>query len=200
MSTVWQRIESWLSQNALPVFRSLRSGATEQDIASAEAILGQSLPSDYRESLLRHDGQELDQYGCSPGFVYGLNLYPLSKVLFGRRMIDDLLRTELGGDLVIKTYGPVRPVWWDKHWVTIADDGNGNYCCLDLNPATGGHVGQIIKVWNEGHLRRVLSDSFREWLTVFADLLEAGEYVYSESHNGLISLDDAIADGVVEAS
>lgn len=87
--------------------------------------------------------------------------------------------------------------WLDRAWIPIADDGNNNHCCLDLNPAAGGHVGQIIKVWNESHLRTVHSKSFREWLAVFADLLEVGEFVYSEAHNGLISLEDAAADGAV---
>lgn len=198
VNTIWKKIESWLSHNAPPVLRSLRGGATEQEIASVEAAIGHTFPSDYRESLLIHEGQELDQFGCSPGFVYGLNLYPLSKVLFGRKMINDLLRTGLGHDLVIKTHGAVRPVWLDRAWIPIADDGNNNHCCLDLNPAADGHVGQVIKVWNESHLRVVQSKSFHEWLAAFAELLEGGEYIYSEAHNGLISLDDAIADGVVK--
>lgn len=196
MESIWQRIESWLSQNAPSVLKSLRGSASESDISVVETELGQTLPGDYRESLLVHDGQALDRYGCSPGFIYGLNLYPLSKVIFGRKMIKDLLSTGLGHDLSISTHGPVRAVWWDRLWVPIADDCNGNYCCLDLNPAAGGSVGQIIQVWNEGHLRTVLAPSFRKWLSDFADALEAGLYIYSERHNGLISLDDAIADGV----
>src|SRR5262245_33564067 len=81
MEMIWERIEAWLSHNAPLVFQSLRGGATEHDIISAEVVLGNPLPSDYRESLKRHDGQVLDQFGCSPGFTYGLNLYPLAKTL-----------------------------------------------------------------------------------------------------------------------
>jgi molybdopterin molybdotransferase len=168
-----------------------------QDIISAEAALGQSLPGDYRESLLIHDGQVPDQFGCSPGFLFGLNLYPIAKAASRRQGLLDLVARGLGQDLSISTHGPVRPAWWDRLWVPIADDGNNNYCCLDLNPAAGGHVGQVVKVWNESNLRSVQSRSFRDWLTVFADLLEVGEFVYSEAHNGLISLEDSAADGVV---
>src|SRR4051794_24251452 len=114
VKTVWQRIESWLSQNAPPVLRSLQGGATEQDIASAEAVIGQSLPSDYRESLLIHDGQVLDQFGCSPGFVYGLNLYPVAKATSRRQGLVELLARGLGQNLLIQTHGPVRAIWWDR--------------------------------------------------------------------------------------
>jgi cell wall assembly regulator SMI1 len=197
VKAIWQRIESWLSQNAPPVLQSLRGGATEQDIASAEAALGQCLPSDYRESLLLHDGQEVNQFGCSPRFIYGLDLFPLTKVITRWQWMSELLDQGLGQDLSIPIHGPVRAIWWDKCWIPIAGDDD-SFCCLDLNPAAGGHVGQIIQVWKESHLRAVQSKSLREWLTVFAELLEVGEYVYSESHHGLISLEEAIAEGIVE--
>lgn len=197
MREIWQRIESWLSQYAPPVLQSLRSGATEQEIASAETALGQPFPNDYRESLSLHDGQMVNQYGCSPPFTHGLDLFPLAKTISRRQGVSELLDERLRQDLTISTHGPVRPVWWDRLWIPFADDGNGNYCCLDLNPAAGGHVGQIIRVWNESHLRTVVAGSFRAWLDYFADELEAGGYVYSPAHNGLLSLEDAIADGIV---
>lgn len=197
MEAIWRWIEEWLSHNAPSVLQSLRGGATERDIRALESAFGGPLPGEYRESLLRHDGQVLDEFGCSPGFIYGLNLYPIAKAVSRWQGWSELLGERIGQDVSIETNGPVRPVWWDRLWIPIADDGNNNYCCLDLSPANGGQFGQVIQVWSQEHRRRVLAGSFRDWMTRFADELEAGGYVYSPAHNGLISLRDAIADGVV---
>src|SRR5438270_742402 len=148
VKVIWQRIESWLSQNAPAVLQSLRRGATEEEIASAQAILGRSLPGDYRESVLLHDGQVVDLYGCSPRFLYALELFPLAKVTSEWKCMSKLLDQGLGQDLSIRTHGPVRAIWWDKCWIPITGDGD-SFCCLDMNPAEGGHVGQIIQVWKQ---------------------------------------------------
>ncbi|MCX4783292.1 SMI1/KNR4 family protein [Streptomyces sp. NBC_01264] len=55
----WDRIEAWLARHAAVAHGLLRPPALPQDIAAAELRLGVTFPSDLRESLLRHDGVEL---------------------------------------------------------------------------------------------------------------------------------------------
>ncbi|MFB7225708.1 SMI1/KNR4 family protein [Streptomyces sp. NPDC056227] len=70
----WDRIESWLARHAPVTHGLLRPPAVLADIAAAELRLGVAFPPDLRESLLRHDGVELqdgtlrlDYYGPPSG-------------------------------------------------------------------------------------------------------------------------------------
>lgn len=57
----WDRIESWLARHAPVTHGLLRPPAVLADIAAAELRLGVAFPPDLRESLLRHDGVELQE-------------------------------------------------------------------------------------------------------------------------------------------
>ncbi len=186
MDETWQRIEGWLSLNAKPVARSLRKRATDKDVARAERALGRALPEDFRQSLARHDGQQLNEWGSSPGLVYGRNLFPISKSLEIWQMLAGLLDEDDGRPRKVLTYGPVRAVWWDRLWWPIGESSGNDFCCLDLHPAPRGRVGQVIQFWSQNLLRSVLAKSFGQWLGGFADELDAREFIYSEGEAALI--------------
>ncbi|MYS09664.1 hypothetical protein GTW71_25255 [Streptomyces sp. SID6041] len=57
----WDRIESWLARHAPVTHGLLRPPAAPADVAAAELRLGVAFPPDLRESLLRHDGVELQE-------------------------------------------------------------------------------------------------------------------------------------------
>ncbi|MEV6955573.1 SMI1/KNR4 family protein [Streptomyces sp. NPDC051183] len=71
----WGRIEAWLAQYAPASHAGLRPPALPQDIQEAERRLGLTFPPDLKESLLRHDGVELQDGTPQLGY-YG----PLSGV------------------------------------------------------------------------------------------------------------------------
>lgn len=71
----WARIETWLAQHAAVSHGLLRPSARLEDIAAAELRLGVTFPPDLKESLLRHDGVQL-QEGTPTLDYYG----PLSGV------------------------------------------------------------------------------------------------------------------------
>jgi cell wall assembly regulator SMI1 len=197
MDEIWRRIEAWLAANAAPVGASLAPPALHTTVEAVGGILGVTMPADAAASYLIHDGQVLDDYGCSPGFIYGRNLYPLEKAINRWRARNELLASGRVQIPACVAEGPVRAAWWHKSWFPIADDGNSNYYCLDFVPVTGGVVGQVISVWNESPRRVVVASSFGAWLAAFAAELEDGEYLYSEDHNGLITVADAEADGLM---
>ncbi len=75
-----------------------------------------------------------------------------------------------------KPVGPVRDDWWNLRWVPIAHNGAGDLLSLDLEPAPGGHVGQVITFWHMDEKRERLSGDFHSWLQGFAEDLEKGKY------------------------
>jgi cell wall assembly regulator SMI1 len=57
----------------------------------------------------------------------------------------------------------VRDDWWNPRWIPFTHDGGGNHLCLDLDPAEGGAVGQVISMWHDSGERAVQGHSFGEW-------------------------------------
>ncbi|MEU9087232.1 SMI1/KNR4 family protein [Streptomyces sp. NPDC048357] len=88
----WGRIETWLAQHAAVSHGLLRPPALPEDIAAAELRLGVTFPPDLRDSLLRHDGVQLQDGTLTLGY-YG----PLSGV-------EDIIQSteflrDIGADL-----------------------------------------------------------------------------------------------------
>ncbi|GGV30097.1 hypothetical protein GCM10010495_53090 [Kitasatospora herbaricolor] len=77
----WTRIETWLARHTAVSRRLLRPAALPADIAAAELRLGVKFPPDLKDSLLRHDGVQLQDGTPTLGY-YG----PLSGV-------DDIVRS-----------------------------------------------------------------------------------------------------------
>lgn len=51
----WEKIIEWGNRNAPEMLTDLNPGASEEQIAALEVELGQSIPADFRESLLIHN-------------------------------------------------------------------------------------------------------------------------------------------------
>lgn len=193
IEATWMRIEGWLAANAPGVLASLSGGATEAQIAEAEAALDITLPRNLRDSYRRHNGQGIAA-NLAPGFIGGVELLDLSGVLFEWKVWKDLLDEGTFDDSASEPTGPIRPDWWNARWIPLTRDGFGNSYCLDLDPASGGAVGQIITMWHDDPERKVIAPSYGAWLAAFADELDAGEWTTHRLYDGLISMEDAEAE------
>jgi cell wall assembly regulator SMI1 len=72
--------------------------------------------------------------------------------------------------------GPIRPDWWHWRWIPLTTDPFGYMKCLDLAPADGGQVGQVIAWCHDDPYRAVVAVGLTDWLARFADALERGDY------------------------
>ena len=186
MQGIWERIERWLADNAPEVLSSLQPGATDDAISETEAFLDVTFPIDVRNSYGIHDGQTSD----GPGLFDGWEFLSLDAIRYHwsiwKELLDDnaLSRSESQPD------GPIRNDWWNPKWIPLTYDGSGNHHCLDLSPAPGGDVGQIIMMWHDAPTRSIVANSLRAWLEQFAQDLETGAYVYSDEENALVKKDE----------
>jgi cell wall assembly regulator SMI1 len=190
---IWRGIEAWLSNYAPHTWQKLRPGASEWEIQKAEATLGVTLPDTFKASYRIHDG------GFVMNLVTEMTIFSLEQALAEWHMfmeLDDMGTWINAGtpyyftERVIHSgwqSRSIQPVWWDYHWIPFGRDRAGNHCCLDLHPADGGEVGQIIDRDHEAGPSRVLAPSFLEVLSTFANDLEAGRYV--DTQTGLIIRD-----------
>ena len=167
MKDVWNRIHSWLDENAPAGYGHLRPGATTDDIQAAEKAMGLKLPMDVEASCRVHDGQ-----GNEPGLIGGEGWCLLS--------LQEMLT-----------------LWrkWSEHaprfrdCVPVAWGSAGDYIFLDLGP-NAESPGRAIVQRSDTEGTEPVAPSFRLWLEGFADTLERDEFAYSENESCLVYADE----------
>src|SRR4051794_16095747 len=161
MQDVWHRIEAWLRKHAPALSARLPAGVSQAELAAAEEALGVRLPEEVRSSYALHNGSpDLWPFDNGP-------LLSLAQVVAQWGVWRDLLRAGTFAGMRSSPIGPVKRDWWNPRWVPVAG-ASGDHDCLDLDPAPGGRVGQVIDFGHEGGATSVFANSFREYLTSFA--------------------------------
>jgi cell wall assembly regulator SMI1 len=178
---LWSRIRQWYDAN-VPSFSTDRAvrwghGATEEQIAGAEEVLGVRFPEEMRATYRFCNGHNLRW------FLEEGSLMSLKQIVGQWEMLNEVLDEgpmDLSPEDTPKD--PIRPIWWNRGWVQFVDN-SGNGACIDYDPLPGGVVGQVIYRDHEKGPVRVLARSFREWLEQFADDLDRGAFAVDESGN-----------------
>ena len=160
IAETWVQIESTLGPRWAPWPR----GATSKSIAGCERALGRTLPTDYRESVIIHDG--------SRSFMGAYELSSLDEVIETATMFDEIvasLPSPRSGEL--RTVGPVEARRWNHSLIPIARTTSADTVLLDLEPLPLGNVGQVVHMTREMTVLRVLAPSFAVWLEQVASEL-----------------------------
>ncbi|WP_406697849.1 SMI1/KNR4 family protein [Singulisphaera sp. Ch08] len=197
----WHRIEAWMSRHCPEVIAALLPGASETEIAEFEAVIGQKLPADVRESYRIHDGlgpipmeyyerfeDDEDINASSPEFIHSLFYEMGLHSICGRRGREAILSNWAdrgGSELIYHEYSECEVFPADA--IQIRDDcrgwiplfcSDGNCFGVDLAPGPTGVVGQVINFGNdENEFKFVLATSWAQFLEDYADELEAGNFV-----------------------
>ncbi|MBD2037899.1 SMI1/KNR4 family protein [Leptolyngbya sp. FACHB-321] len=183
MRTTWERIDHWLAINAPQVLEQLNPGATAKEIAQTEAFWGISFPDDFKLSYRLHNGQDEDAYSLFPN----LQFLPLESMIEMSETWQECTDENFSCAPEDIAEG-IWNGWWHPHWLPFTYESNGACECVDLAPAAGGTVGQVITVeWQEAG-RWLVAPSFRAYLETFAEALERGAYRFSEHGHGLVDL------------
>jgi cell wall assembly regulator SMI1 len=131
-------------------------------------------PDDVRESFLLHNGME------EIAFFECYKLLPLEGVVqfwklaeFG---LDALQAQSYPNILASEPEGPVKNQMWNLLWIPVLE-AEAERVLIDLDPAPGGTTGQVFDTCG-GAPSRVLGTSYREFLSQYANDLEAGEYAF----------------------
>ncbi|MBD2328788.1 SMI1/KNR4 family protein [Alkalinema sp. FACHB-956] len=185
---IWQRIEDCLQENIPSAWEGLNPPATEEAIIALEQALNIRLPDDVRDSYLRHNGQDSQ----APWIFAGWEWHSIERIQEEWTSWNEVLEDGAIDDIENDGDGQIfRKDWWHPKWIPLTSDpGGGNHQCLDLAPGPQGTMGQIITMWHDDADRRLLANSFTDFLEQFANGLEAGEYIYSEEYNAIVTLDE----------
>lgn len=175
----WERIEAFLQSHAALAESTkpfLNPGATEEEILSAESAVRVRFPEDFRASLKRHNGQARGEVLLGMGALLSTREIAQQWTVWnelheGGSFVDDFPSSPDSG---------VKANWWNPRWIPITHDGGGDHDCLDMDPAEGGTVGQIIEMWHDDDPRPLRAPSFLSWLTTAASSLEDGIVAWEE--------------------
>ena len=171
----WRRIDAWLDQHAPMLVGQMRAGATPEAIAEAERVLGLELPDAVRASHAVHDGSGI------------MSLFPSGDYLSLEEMLDQhKMWTEMEEEyrewMGIKDHptGPIQKVHYHLKWIPLTHNGGGDHTLIDLAPAEGGVVGQLIDFGHEQGPEGVAATGLAEYLAYLADGLAAGAATIGE--------------------
>ncbi|WP_245983023.1 SMI1/KNR4 family protein [Trinickia fusca] len=160
----WKQLDDWFAADPARLPGGLNGPANADEIATLHALLDVTLPNEFVESLGIHNGQ------ANPGAVFAdddtlLNAREIvAQWSIWRKLVAD-------GDFDDTTSEPdpgVKDDWYNLKWIPFTHDGSGNHLCLDLDPAEGGVVGQVIRVWHDDVQRERVAWSFAQWLAQVA--------------------------------
>jgi cell wall assembly regulator SMI1 len=170
--TLWKRIEKALKANPT-VKKSLKKGATAEQIAACETALGTAFPPGLRDSYLIHGGQKAGADGLFPaGFAdldsdFGLlSLDEVANEWMTWKELEDA--GEFKNQEALPDAG-VRADWWNPKWVPFAGDGGGDSLCVDLAPAKGGAAGQVIVHHHADDARSKIATGVQDLLHLLAE-------------------------------
>lgn len=176
MKEIWTRLEALAKKAKKPL--GLRKGVSEKTLAAAEKKMKLVLPSDFRASLLLHDGQKGEQEelfewmpGCSPLASLEAIVEQWADEVDNIDEDDD--DDEPAVDEDPRLHGAIFhakriPIAGTPYW-----DGDNTH--IDLFPGPKGTSGQLITFVTECD-RVVLGESFSAALTSYADALESGAW------------------------
>ena len=142
-----------------------------------------------RASYQIHNGQKrfrpfIDKKGA--GFVYGDRLQTLGWITEGAQMKR---KHPWRPEIPLTVVGPVKPDLANPRWVPLTSEANYTYY-LDMDPAPGGDVGQVILYIHDEVKAVRVNRSFHQRLLHLAVRLRLGMYVYSDSMGRLVTVKD----------
>lgn len=171
----WERVEAWLQANCPRAYKNLGKPAKDAKVAELEKKLSIKLPNEVIEVYRRHDGQTM-----GPPIAGDWKLLPLKSIQAQWEIQKKLLDEGAFADVTATARGPVRPLWWNSRWIPVTFNGSGDLQCIDLDPAEGGKIGQIVVYRHDDEIRECVAESLTAWLNQLATDMEDGKYVVED--------------------
>ncbi|OXS70198.1 SMI1/KNR4 family protein [Lysinibacillus sp. KCTC 33748] len=162
---LWNRIiekNSKLEMNGREAL-NLQPGATAEEFQLIETTLGITLTEEMKSFYSIFNGQDWSQ-GVLP-FARNLTLSPISEIIDNWEFLqEEIDPDDLFPDI---EYGvEVKPTLWNKKWIPIAENGGGDYLCLDTDPTKEGVVGQVLYFWHDWGNRTIEAKGLFEFIEI----------------------------------
>lgn len=161
-------------------------GASEAQIAAAEAHLGCVFPPELRALYRLHNGQK---QGGGLFFDWPfLSLEEMQKEWDSWRDLEGYYQDLFSTDAISVPRGWIREVYTSRGWLPFSKDYGGNALAVDLEPGPQGQRGQVIVCGRDYDIKQVLAPDLASFFQYFVSQIEQGAYDISEDDEVLIEL------------
>lgn len=181
IESAWARLKKWYTENVPAKVFSFERGASAAEIANAGAHLGVTLPKEVADSYLICNGL----HGCGLSYFGYFNSLKEMVSIWDRWCSFDKEALEWPHPWLEPDAG-IKKIYWNRLRIPLTDNQDNNHVFLDLDPADGGVVGQVIFLERLEGPRMKLADSLALWLHRFVGGLESGQYIYDVDAESLI--------------
>jgi cell wall assembly regulator SMI1 len=177
----WRRYVAAVTKVHASFANHLNGGASADQIAATERTIGLSFSPDLRHLLSLHNGG--DESFVLPGW----ELFSAERIVDEWKVWEDLYRTQFKPEnYACEPVGPIRgDEWWRLAWIPFCGDGGGNHLCIDMEPADGGTVGQVITMWHDDPRREFIAASLTDFIARIAQDFERGELTWDDEMGGI---------------
>ncbi len=177
MRSSFDKIENWLNENAGKITEfSLLEPASENEINKLEKAINKTLPKDFKELYLWHNG--LCDDGNVGSLFFGMDFYPIERILEEYHSKEKFSSENISLKKADKEID--KSNIYNSDWVKFAFDGSHTSLYLDLRPTIEGKYGQIIFIDDEYETGILVADSTSQLVSDFAKDLDDNLYHLSE--------------------
>jgi cell wall assembly regulator SMI1 len=216
----WTGLLAALGQAGYAVDELIRPPASTGQIAEAGALTGHRFPAELAALYRLSDGQvdwsdladpdaperSRGRWACSL-FGGGWTFNDLARLVseyqtwagIRAQYTPEQLAGSFDDAVEVRDGDPVRALYSSAGWIPFATDGGGNSLAVDLDPACGGVVGQVIVIGPDEVRRRVLAPGVRALLELCAARLRDPSLVLDVEEDGvaLYPLEDLVPPAVL---
>ena len=182
----WNRIASWLQSNAPAVLERFQAPVTLEQLDTLAAQLNVALPDDFKAfySIINGTAPDRDSSGifpsCDEWDDMAFGPLALEQIVQEWEMQKELLESGNFVDLKPNSSEGIASDWWNVGWIPFADNGGGDYYCVDMAPTDAGTKGQIITHSHESGEHKLLATSLTDYLNDLANSLDASAFEYDD--------------------
>lgn len=191
--TTWHKLESDLKKLAPEVLTELQTGPPSADKSQWDKLtnlVGMELPSDlsFYFQTVPVGAEDYPILMFPDGLNNNVAFGPLSlqQAISEWEIYSGLLDEGYFDDNVADSHERVKPNWWNKGWIPIAWQGNGDLLCFDLDPDEAGQVGQILALFHDEDSRPIVASSLADLFNSISLRLKGKRWVYDEQEEGLV--------------
>lgn len=174
-------LHNWLKNNVPHLENAFQNDSSIEELNKLEEKLQVQLPEDFKLFYTFHNGQNENAPYITP---FG-ELLSLEGIAFQWELWKSLVYDNVFKDNSSEPDEGIKNDWYNLKWIPFTYDGSGNHLSIDLDPAEGGNVGQVITMWHDSPEREWIAGSFTEWLALFVHQLQDGYFRYDAEMGNL---------------
>jgi internalin A len=164
-----------LSNYIESIHELLNIPATEAMLEGLEEVAGTNLPKEFKNLYLLYNGEA---EGKMYGSMLGMKWMDIDSINSQIEQIKEKKINIKDDNMRILKVGEYK-----KEWIPFAEDFQGKYLALDLNPDVNGQYGQVIVINTEKNEAYLIADSFDDFLDLVLDKLSNGILEVKEIEN-----------------